>query len=181
MTGEVSNECVIISLSAPSPLRGEGVRGSTLSRRLLDRWPQPEQVTDRVNEIGAVHGVEVKVGDAAVDQIEYLFGRNGRCDQLPRGGVFIQSGETLRQPNRHGSPTALGEICGLLEILHRQNAGHDRDLNPACAYAVEVTKVEIVVEEELRYRTSRARIHLLFQHIDVSFHRRAVGMLLRIG
>src|SRR4029077_14491904 len=26
--------------------------------------PQPEQVTDRVDEIGAVHGVEVNVGDA---------------------------------------------------------------------------------------------------------------------
>src|SRR5829696_9807225 len=101
MTGEVSNECVIISLSAPSPLRGEGVHGSTLSRRLLDRWPQPEQVTDRVNEIGAVHGVEVKVGDAAVDQIEYLLGRDRGGDQLAGGGIVIEPSKALGQPARH--------------------------------------------------------------------------------
>src|SRR6202162_2900813 len=30
--------------------------------------PQAEQMADRVNEIGAVHGVEVKVGHAVIDQ-----------------------------------------------------------------------------------------------------------------
>src|ERR1700724_2121568 len=34
--------------------------------------PQPEQVADRVDEVGAVHGVEVKVGDAVIDQVAHL-------------------------------------------------------------------------------------------------------------
>ena len=36
--------------------------------------PQPEQMADGVNQIGAVHGVEVEIGDAAVDEIEHLLG-----------------------------------------------------------------------------------------------------------
>src|SRR5580700_5488200 len=33
--------------------------------------PEPEEVADRVNKIGAIHGVEVKVGDAVIDQVEH--------------------------------------------------------------------------------------------------------------
>src|ERR1700729_1303410 len=36
--------------------------------------PKPEQVADRVDEIGAVHGVEMKVGHAVIEKVEYLFG-----------------------------------------------------------------------------------------------------------
>ena len=31
-------------------------------------------MADRVDEIGAVHGVEMEIADAAVDQIEHLLG-----------------------------------------------------------------------------------------------------------
>src|SRR5690349_21835528 len=46
--------------------------------------PQAEQVADRVNEIGAVHGVEMKLVDAVVDEVEHLLGGNCRCDQFAR-------------------------------------------------------------------------------------------------
>src|SRR5262245_16904330 len=46
------------------------------SRRLFHAGAQAEQVADGVDQVGAVHGVEMKVGDAAVDQVEHLLG----CD-----------------------------------------------------------------------------------------------------
>src|SRR5580704_14478667 len=38
--------------------------------------PQPEQMADRVDEVGAVHGVEVKAGDTVIHQVEHLLGGN---------------------------------------------------------------------------------------------------------
>ena len=35
-------------------------------------------MTDGVDQIGAVHGVEVKIGDAALDQVQHLLGRDRR-------------------------------------------------------------------------------------------------------
>src|SRR5580700_10398130 len=42
--------------------------------------PQAEQMADRVDEVGAVHGVEVKISDAVIDQIEHLLGGDGGGD-----------------------------------------------------------------------------------------------------
>src|ERR1700675_2452732 len=53
-----------------------------------DARPQPEQVADRIDEIGAVHGVEVKVGDAVIDQVEHLLGGDGGSDQ-PAGCSIV--------------------------------------------------------------------------------------------
>src|SRR5665647_2065453 len=55
---------------------------------LLHRRPQAEQVADRVDEVGAVHGVEVETGDAAVEQIDHLFGGHGSRDQLAGGRIL---------------------------------------------------------------------------------------------
>src|ERR1700730_15049875 len=44
------------------------------SRGLHHFRPQAEQMADRVDEVGAVHGVEMEVGDAAVDEVEHLLG-----------------------------------------------------------------------------------------------------------
>src|SRR3954447_25989028 len=44
-------------------------------RRLLGRRglrPQAEEVADGVDQVGAVHGVEVELGHAAVDEVEHL-------------------------------------------------------------------------------------------------------------
>ena len=46
----------------------------------LHRGPQAQQVADREHEIGAIHRVEMECGDAAVDEIENLLGRNRRGD-----------------------------------------------------------------------------------------------------
>jgi hypothetical protein len=37
---------------------------------------QSEQVADRVDQIGAVHGVKMEIGDAVVDEIKDLLGRD---------------------------------------------------------------------------------------------------------
>src|ERR1700719_40197 len=62
----------------PPPLpSGERERAAILLRLdcpFLFIGTQAEQVADCVDEIGAVHGVEVKVGDAVIDQVEHLFG-----------------------------------------------------------------------------------------------------------
>src|SRR5262249_11874480 len=38
--------------------------------------PHPQQMTDRKHEIGAVHGVEMKIRDAAIDEVHHLFSRD---------------------------------------------------------------------------------------------------------
>src|SRR5207245_1891246 len=38
---------------------------------------QAQKVTDRIHKVGAVHGVEVEVGDAAIHQIQHLLGGDG--------------------------------------------------------------------------------------------------------
>src|SRR5262249_41192114 len=128
----------------PSPLP-DGKR----KRSGLVAWPQAEQVTHRVDQVGAVHGVEVEIGDAAVDEIEHLLGSDRGGDELAGGGILVEAFETLGQPVRHRGAAARGERLGLLEVLHRQDARHDRNVNATCAHAIEVADVEVVLEEEL--------------------------------
>src|SRR5579864_3934238 len=71
--------------------------------------PQPEQVADRVNEVGAVHGVEVKVGDAMIDQVEHLLGGNRGGDQLAGCGIVIETVEAVGEPGRHRGAAADGK------------------------------------------------------------------------
>ena len=95
-------------------------------RRMSVLGPQPEQMAHGVDQVGAVHGVEVEIGDAAVDQIEHLLGGDRGGDQLAGGGIVVETVEALGQPIRHRGAAARGEDSGLLEVLHRQDAGHDR-------------------------------------------------------
>ena len=143
--------------------------------------PQPEQMADRVDQIGAVHGVEVEIGDAAVDEIEHLLGGDRGGDELAGGRIVIEAVEALGQPIRHRGAAARRERLGLLEILHRQDAGHDRHVDAAGAHPVEIAEVVVVLEEELGDRARRAGIDLGREHVEVGLDRRAVGMLFRIG
>ena len=143
--------------------------------------PQAEQMADRVDQVGAVHGVEVEVGDAAIDEIEHLLGGDRGGDELAGGGVVVEAVEALGQPVRHRRAAARGEILGLLEVLHRQDAGHDRHVDAARAHAVEIAEVEVVLEEELGDRAGGAGIDLGREHVEVGLHGRAVRMLFRIG
>ena len=104
----------------------------------------------RVNQVGAVHGVEVEIGHAAINQIDHLLGGNGGGDQLAGGGIVLEPFEPLGQPSRYRSAGAFGKAPGLLEILHRQDARHDRHIDAVRAHAVEIAEVKIVIEEKLR-------------------------------
>src|SRR5271156_2522835 len=57
---------------ATMDLRALLFRGSASADAGGGAWPQAEQMADRVNQIGPVHGVEVKVRHAVIDQIEHL-------------------------------------------------------------------------------------------------------------
>src|SRR5580704_12824838 len=140
-----------------------------------------EQVADRVHKIGAVHGVEMKISDIVLDQIEHLFRSDCGGDQLAGGGIVIEAIEAVSEPGRDRSAAARGERpCGL-EVLHREDAGYDRDIDAACAHAVEIAKIEIVLEEKLRDCAGGAGVDLGLEHVDIGGNRGAVRMLFRIG
>src|SRR5947199_3380990 len=86
-----------------------------------------EQMADREHQVGAVHGVEVEGVDALLGEFLHLAGGNGGGDQLAGVRIVIEPVELFRQPRRHGGPGAGHEVAGLLEIVHRHDAGHDRD------------------------------------------------------
>src|SRR6202140_3187949 len=69
---------------------------------------QTEQMADRVNEVGAVHSVEVKVGDAVIDQVEHLLGGNRGGDQLAGRGIVVEAVEAVGEPGRHRGAAARG-------------------------------------------------------------------------
>src|SRR5262249_793394 len=134
----------------PSPLP-DGKR----ERRGLVAWPQAAQVTHRGDQVAAVHGVGAEIGNARSGGTRHWAGGGGG-----RGGGGILGGalEPLREPVGHGGAAARGKRLGLLEVLHRQDAGHDRHVDAACAHAVEVAEVEVVLEEELGDRARGAGI-----------------------
>src|SRR5580658_7252460 len=78
-------------------------------RELMIR-PQPEQMTDRIDKVGAVHGVKMEVGDAVIDQVDHLFGGDRGGDQLAGRRIVIEAVEAFCQPVRDGSAGAGGEI-----------------------------------------------------------------------
>ena len=59
---------------------------------------RPEQVADRVDQVGAVHGVEVEIGDAVIDQIEHLLGGDRGGDQFAGRRIVLEAVEALGQP-----------------------------------------------------------------------------------
>src|SRR6266567_4673216 len=119
-----------------------------------------QQMADREHEVRAVHGVKVKGIDAVLCELLHLARRNGCCDQFARLGIVVEAVEFFRQPVRHRGAGAGDEGSRLLEIMHRHDAGHDRDVDAAGADPVEVTEVEIVIEENLRNGAGRAGIDL---------------------
>src|SRR5215470_6608382 len=69
----------------PTPLpcgeREQAVLVALFVLNLLRR-PEPQQVTHRIDQVGAVHGVEMEIRDAAVDEIEHLLGGDRGRAQL---------------------------------------------------------------------------------------------------
>src|SRR5436305_5013865 len=87
-----------------------------------------EQMADREHQVGAVHGVEMEGVDAVLGEFLHLAGGNRSCDQLAGVRIVVQPVEFFREPGRHGGAGAGHELAGLLEIVHRHDAGHDRDI-----------------------------------------------------
>ena len=140
-----------------------------------------EQMADREHEVRAVHGVEMKGIDAVLGEFLHLAGRDGGRHQLAGLGVVVEAVEFFRQPVRHRGAGAGDEIARLLEIVHRHDAGHDRNIDAAGANPVEVAEVEVVVEEHLGDGAGGAGIDLGLEHVDVGIEVGAFRMLLRIG
>src|SRR5690606_23561659 len=111
-------------------------------------------------------------------EIEHLLRREMRGDETTRVDVVVESLEAVREPLRHRGARALREALRLLEILHRKNPRHDRDIDARRAHAVEKAKIGLVLEEELRDRARSARVDLALQRIEVAVEMRTLRMLL---
>src|ERR1700734_524567 len=103
---------------ATMDLRALLFRNNASAGAVCSARPQAEQMADRVDEIGAVHGVEVKVGDAVIHQIEHLFGGDLRGATFAGRGIVVEAVEAVGEPGRHGSAAACRESLCRLEILH---------------------------------------------------------------
>src|SRR5437588_4237218 len=143
---------------------GERLKLVSDTCRLFHFRAQAKQVAYCVNQVGAVHGVEMKVGHTAVEKIKHLLGRDCRGNELAGGGVVVEPLEALGEPVRYRGAAARREIFCLLEILHRQDARHDRDKYAAGAHPVEIAEVEIVLEKKLSHCAGRAGIDLGLEH-----------------
>ena len=75
-------------------------------RHAARRRPQPERVADRVGELRAVQGVEVKLAHAMAGELLHLLDRNAGGDHAPGVVVVLEPGETLVQPGRDAGAAA---------------------------------------------------------------------------
>src|SRR5262245_23188603 len=138
-------------------------------------------MTGGVDEIGAVQRVEVKIVDALVDEAEYLLGGDGGGNEVPLLLVVLQSLESVAEPVRHMRARFGGEARDLLEIVDGNDPGHDGNVDPARADAIEVTIEQFVLEEELRDRGRRAGVDLGLEHVDIGIDARRLRMLLGVA
>src|SRR6266545_6766660 len=119
-----------------------------------------QQMADREHEVRAVHGVEVKGIDAVLGELLHLAGGDSCRHQLARLGVVVEPFELVGEPARHRGARPRHEVPRLLEIVHRHDAGHDRNIDAAGADAIEVTEVQVVIEKHLRDSARRAGVDL---------------------
>ena len=119
--------------------------------------------------------------DTLLGELLHLPGGDGGRDQLAGLSVVVEAFELLGEPGRHGGAGAGHEIPRLLEIMHRHDAGHDRDIDAAGADPIEITQIKVVIEEHLGDGAGRPGIDLGLQRVDVGVEIPALGMLLRIG
>src|SRR6266702_6473937 len=140
-----------------------------------------QHMADREHEVRAVHGVEMEGIDAMLGELLHLAGGDGGGHQLAGLGIVVEAVEFVGEPRRHGGAGAGHEVARLLEIVHRHDAGHDRNIEAAGAHAIEVAEVEVVIEEDLGDGAGRTGIDLGLQRVDVGVEIGALGMLFRIG
>ena len=83
-------------------------------------------MADRIDKVGAVHCVEMKIPDAVIDEIENLFGGDRRGDELPRLRIVVEPFETIGKPLRDRRSGPPGELRRLLETLHGDDTRRNR-------------------------------------------------------
>ncbi len=155
--------------------------GIEAARALLLAGPQPQQVADRVNEVGAVHGVKVKIGDAVVDKIEHLLGGDGRGDELARRRIVIEPVEAGASQSGTAAPARAAKFLVCLKFCTGRMPGTIGIVDAAAAHAVEIAEIKAVLEKELSDRARRAGVDFGLEHVDVGRHGGAVRMFFRIG
>ncbi len=138
-------------------------------------------MADRIDKVGAVHRVEMKIPDAVIDEIENLFGGDRRGDEFSRLRIVVEPFETIGKPLRDRSSGPPGELRRLLETLHRNDARDDRDVDSRVPHLIEKTQIDFVFEKELGDRPARSGIDLGFQDIDIGVGRDTFGVAFRIG
>src|ERR1700720_3436449 len=106
-------------------------------------------MTDRIDKVGTVHCVEMKIPDAVIDKIENLFGSDRRGDEFSRLRIVVEPFETIGKPLRDRSSGPPGELRCLLETLHRNDARDDRDVDSPRPRFIEKTQIDFVFEKEL--------------------------------
>src|SRR5258708_2001703 len=87
----------------------------------------PEQMADGEYEIRAGHGVEVKGGGGVFSKFWHWAGRSRCRHQLAGLGIVVEAFDFLGEPVRHAGAGAGDKIAGLLEVVHRHDARHDRN------------------------------------------------------
>ena len=123
----------------------------------------------------------MQMRDAAVDEVDHLLGAYRRGDEAAGRRIVFETLEALGEPGGHARAGAAGEIGGLLEILHRHDARHDRDFDPRRGGDVEKAEIDGIVEEELGDRAVGAGVDLALQRLDVVQQGRALRVLFGIG
>ena len=146
---EATNPCLRGALPYPNAPAATGGALSLGARGRQGPGAQAHQMANRKHEIRAVHGVEVQFLNAMIDEIDHLLGAHGRRDQAACRGIVFEAVKSIGEPLRHARPGSAGEIGGLLEVLHRKDAGHDRNVKAGRRGDVEKAKVSRVIEEKL--------------------------------
>ena len=125
--------------------RGSLTSALTVGERLCRA--QAQQMADGIDEVGAVQRVEMKLADALVDEADAPARRQPR--QPPDGGSPGRR-PSLRnaRPSQSGTlaPDLSGKAGALLEIVDRDDARHDGNVDAGGADAVEIA------EDRPRYR-----------------------------
>ncbi len=107
--------------------------------------------------------------------------RDGRGDEVARGGAFVQPFEQAVHPVGDLRPAQPRELARLRHIGDRQDTGQDRCIDARLGNCIAKAEEGVGGEEELADRARRARVDLAFQIVEIGLRAIGVGMRLGIG
>src|ERR1700689_5692171 len=124
-------------------------------------------MADRVGQVGAIQGVEVKLINSLARQRLHLLDRNGRGNHATRIGIVLEPVKAQPQPVRYRGAAALGKAQHVREACDRQNSWHQARLDTGGGTTAAKAQVHGGVEEELRNRAVGARVELGLEIVQV--------------